>query len=234
MYSFDSLIDELKGDLEILSRYQVSPNHEFPSQHEIRSILAPILRKWMCDNGMNPVHKKLGGQQSMFSVPDHSGFVNEAKTNKAINKWFAAVPVPLGLAVEVQFIKDAEVTSRCKKGDTIYDFNAFRVQKVGYSSGKFITREEIARFVADKMGGTHTQSQATPVKDVRKLSFLDLVMVAIHSEGKIVETGDNPTEDQRKLWQQSGYNVYSCLHLNVLDSAHRFYNGANEYLQRNS
>ncbi|CUH43445.1 hypothetical protein [Ruegeria atlantica] len=99
MYSFDSLIDELKGDLEILSRYQVSPNHEFPSQHEIRSILAPILRKWMCDNGMNPVHKELGGQQSMFSVPDHSGFVNEAKINMAINKWFAAVPVPLGLAV---------------------------------------------------------------------------------------------------------------------------------------
>lgn len=234
MYSIDSLLDELRGDLGILSRYQTSPNHDFPSQHDIRSIVAPILRKWVSDNGMKQVHDLFGGRQATFKVPDHSEFVREAKVNKVVDKWFSAVPVPLGLMLEVQFIKDEKIVSRCQKSEAELDFKAFRIQKVGYHRGKFITREEIARFVADKMGGTHTQSQAKEVKDVRKLDFIKLAVVAINGSTRTIETADNPTTDQIEDWKQSGYSIYSCLHLNVLDSANRFFRGANEYLLRNA
>ncbi len=230
-YSLENTDSVLQGDLEILGRHINTDFNKYPSQHEIRTIISPILRKWISDNGMRYFHDK-DKKLSTYIVINTSAFVEECKNNDKVDKWIMQLPFREFL-IQMYFL-DKKDFQRCNKGEIKCDFNSFRNQKIAYNNGNFITREECIRFVANKMGGIHTQEQAKPLKNKAQLEFVRMMVIAFSPKKRIIANLDGSSELQLETYKKQGYSLYPLLYLVVLDSAIRFYKGVSEYLANRS
>lgn len=227
MYSLEDEKSDLQGDLDILSRH-LGGRGAFPTQHDIRAIIAPILRKWICDNGIKTIHDEYR-TQSTYTVPNFKGYVYECQNN-GLDTWLMTLPVIDDLYVDVEYIQDKSIKKRCVLGDTEYNFNAFKNQKVAYLNGEFINRDECIRFLANKMGGAHTQKQSKHEKKESLVKFVSLFVVAIDYGSRQVHAFDQSGEERLHELQRRGYATYSAMHLVVLDTARRFNDGMRAYI----
>jgi hypothetical protein len=214
---------ELAEDLHLLARDIGGPDIGMPSPPVIRGVIAPILRKWVSDNGMNPIHRAVG-RQSHFRVYDNQDHIRLCKQNHYVH-WYGMVPISK-LMTGGGLPRDPKSTvAHNIKSDreVVYDYNAFRIQKMAFCSGRFLTREQCVRFTADRMGGTHTQAQAVPRKN-DPVEFLELTGAAIAPDGNIQLMGKAEFEKVRE-YKVEGCFVYSLMHLIVLDAARRLHDG---------
>jgi hypothetical protein len=219
----DVLKTELAEDLHLLARDIGGPDIGMPTPPIIRGVFSPILRKWISDSGMNPIHRA-AGKQSQFRVYDNQEHVRLCEQKHYMN-WYGLVPIT-GMMIGGGLPRDPNSTaSHHIKSDreVIYNYNAFRIQKIAYCGGRFLTREQCVRFTADRMGGTHTQAQVKP-RDNDPLDFLELTGAAIRPNGEVQLMGKAEFE-KVKEYKLDGRLVYSLMHLIVLDTARRFYNG---------
>lgn len=214
---------ELAEDLNLLARDIGGPDIGMPTPPVIRGIIAPILRKWVSDNGMKPIHRAVG-QQSQFRVYDNQEHVHLCKKNHYVH-WHGMVPI-LGVMIGGGLPRDPKKTllhNLKSDREVVYDYKAFRIQKMAFSGNRFLTREECVRFTADRMGGTHTHAQAKP-RENDPVEFLELTGAAIATDGNVQLMGRAEFEKVRE-YRLEGRLVYSLMHLIVLDTARRFHDG---------
>ena len=214
---------ELAEDLGLLARDVGSPDAGMPTPSIIRGVFAPILRKWVSDNGLKPLHD-LAGRQSHYTVYDNKPYADLCNRDHFIH-WHGMVPI-MGAMVGGSLPRDPAKTSISHLGadrEVRYDFKAFRIQKMAYSGGRFLTREQCVRFTADRMGGTHTQAQAKR-KSHDPVEFLELTGAAVGQDGNVQLLGKTEFEKAQE-YVSDGKFVFSLMHLIVLDTARRFHEG---------
>jgi len=230
MYSLEDERVELEAELEILERY-LGGKDTFPTHHEIRVIISPILRKWISDDGLSHIHKEYP-ELSIYTVNNHDGYV-EACKKKITNTWLMSLPVVGDMYVDVNYIEDKDTINDCELGEIEYDFDNFKKQVVACVDGDFITRSECIRFVANKMGGAHTQSQAYLERKESLVEFITLFVVAIDHKAGVVNALDvRSCSEKLGDLQRDGYSTYPALYLVVLDTARRFVSGMRKYLEK--
>lgn len=217
------LAEELREDLAVLRHHVGEPN-DLPNPAFIRATLSPILRKWICDDGLGPIHRA-ASEQSVFTVQNTDHIVKK-KDLVAYELWHCEMPIA-GNGIGQIRPKDANndpLGSVETGGEVKRKFRTFRQQKIAYLNGKSLTRDMCLRYFADQMGGTHTIDQAKK-KNGPAATFIEMAGFAFDPE----------TRDSKMFWpgefqnaarlRADGKWIFNFMHICALDTARRFHEG---------
>lgn len=196
-----------------------------PTPTVIRGIIAPILRKWISDNGLAPLHRA-AREESSFVVDDCPEDIGLCE--KGFYKhWTAELPI-LNTRVSTGQLSDSSRSLPSARSRTIsVPFKKFANQRMAYSAGRFLNRRDSVRFVADRMGGAHTTYQAK-FKPHDPVEFFNLTGFVVDKSSRNVRILAN-LNDESALHKGNGAFVYSVVHLIVLDTARRFFDGLSRW-----
>ena len=166
--------------------------------------------------------------QPIFRVYTDKVSVDRCKRGEMVH-WTAMTDIN-GVAIATGLPKLEHVHKQYPTGDAKtweYEFklNQFRVQKVAYNKGRFVTREQSLRYLADKMGGTHPHQVGRKARQNDISDILDLHGATFFpkSNNWQLMNGMDPTLVAE--YENRGGLVFSMLHLIALDSARRFCQG---------
>lgn len=200
---------EFLADLKLVNEHILSDR--LPERSVLRNIVAPFLRKWLCDNGLRDIDPNLG-KDIHVKVPINQQLLDYCGNGHAIF-WHAFVPLG-DFEVEGAAPVDNEKKPIPSSSSVVREINLnqFSKQKVGYSkvSGKppkecFVKRDDAVRYFCNQRGGAHTHGQKNlnrikPVIesmemrigiDLEKPSILfenELSQIDIRDESKLVYT----------------------------------------------
>jgi len=185
------------------------PAVNMPSRSVLRNIIAPFLRKWVCDNDLRNVDPQLGKSLKVKTFID-TEMINYCKRGHAIY-WHLVVPLGVahvsGAAPIDHVNHPAPEFSRYEK-EIIY--NQFVRQRVGYRKVEgmmvdkcFVRRDQAIRYFCNNRGGTHTHGQGKktiePIDALEKeigfnfetngiVNRTTLASLDVHDEGQPVYT----------------------------------------------
>lgn len=217
---------ELIEDIQLLRSDFKYPT-SIPTAPKIRAQISPILRKWICDNGLSPLCKEYKAKP-LFKVINDKVEIDRCKRGE-IAHWTATNNIG-ALGIGTGRIKPEYIHKTYRKGDDksmeyLFKFNEFRVQKVAYINGRFVSRNESLRYLADKMGGTHSHQVTRKPRNFDLSDLLKLHGATLFPENNSWQLMNGMEPDKVSEYESQGGIVFSMLHLIALDSARRFCEG---------
>lgn len=206
-----------------LVRSQV-PQGSFPTRAVLRNIVAPFLRKWLCDYGIRDADAA-AGKSLMISALVNQSVLRYCEQDKAIF-WHAEVPlggISVGGGAPLNHIAAPFPTSRSQ--EVQLSLNHFIIQKVGYrkigterSAHCFVKRCDAVRFFCDKRAGAHTHAQAKVSTSRSTIEALERE-IGVDLDGRSILFASQL--DNVNLADE-GIKVYTFLHSITLDTFERF------------
>lgn len=212
---------EFEEDLQHVSK-DVPRSGHVPSRAVLRNSVAPFLRKWLCDNGLEKSFPSVGKNLKVSCSSDKSA-VDYCKRGYAIY-WHVKVPfgdlsISGGAPVDdshapLPILSPLEVEQ---------NLNHFLIQKVGYRKQEgsrpdqcFVKRRDAVRYLCDQRGGTHTHLQGK-----KKRPVIDALEkeIGVDFDNKSVLFANQLT--QIDLADESR-SVYTFLHSITYDTFVRF------------
>ena len=198
---------------------------------KIRSVLSPALRVWSEPNGIYLIQKIIG-QKIFFKCRDHRLAIRECE-NRRLVEWTSPlrlheIEMSGGLPVKLGPNKFVKIELDKQDAVVLLDSSAFFGQKLMCINGEFLTRSSIIDFVANRMGGSHSVSQAEKTTDLKFKKFRRLL--GFTTDGKNIKMLMGTELDNLRNQESEGITGIDPLMLYVADAATRFVEGVQAIL----
>jgi hypothetical protein len=201
------------------------PNFPKPSPVAIRTILVPILRRWIVEGGFFAAQKLIAPTRIQFEVGINANAVRLCEMGYT-ERWMAIVlfgSIGVGVSWTAQsFIGKPAPCSGGEFRQLPHPAKTFFRQKMFFWKGRFFTRHDVIHAHANKLGGVHLDFQRAAdqahIDEIKNYFGFDQEVDPFR-----MLAGDKIARARADTNRRS--NIYDAIELVTLDTARIFVKG---------